>query len=406
MDKPDSNAGDSGDICRGFSTLAVHAGQGAATWLTDSAVVPPISLSSTYRLDDPSGGIASGGETWIYTRYSNPTRSSLEHAIAAAEGGKYGLAFSSGVATIFTITALLDAGDHVVSFNDIYGGTVLQFQRVASKLKIDTTFIEVTDDEQTIKNAIKPNTKMVWIESPSNPTLRVVDIQAIANIVHQHKGIFLVVDGTFASPACQRPLEFGVDIVMHSASKYINGHTDVIMGVLATNREDLFKQLRFLQRTIGAIPSPFDCYMANRGLKTLPLRMEKHQENAMALAKYLESSPRIEEVIYPGLESHPQHEIAKKQMRSFSGMMAVKVKGGKQEAIKFMKSLKIIAFATSLGGVESLIEHPASLSHADLNDKEKFGITDNLLRLSVGIEDTQDLINDVDQALKAAIKDI
>ncbi|XP_002740996.3 cystathionine gamma-lyase-like [Saccoglossus kowalevskii] len=342
------------ELCKGMATLTVHAGQSPEVWNTGAAVVPPITLSTTYRLQEPSGA----SDSYVYNRIGNPTRSCFEAALAAVEKAKYGFVFSSGMATIFTITQLLESGDHIVSFDSIYGGTVLLLKTVAAKLKTEITFIPVTDDPEIFKQAIKPNTKMVLIESPNNPLLNIVDIRRIADTVHQFKDVFVIIDSTFASPACQRPLELGVDLVMHSVSKYINGHTDVIMGGVVTNRDDLYEKIKFLQKVTGAIPSPFDCYVANRGLKTLPLRMAKHQHNAMAISKYLEFNSKIEEVLYLGLPSHPQHELAKKQMFAFGGMIALKIKGGKTEAVNFMNNLKLIISAASLGSIESLIEHP------------------------------------------------
>ncbi|XP_070574938.1 cystathionine gamma-lyase-like [Ptychodera flava] len=385
----------------GMETLVQHAGQEPKIWSTDSAVIPPIVTSTTFRLPD----VAETGD-FVYARCGNPTRNSFESCIAALEGAKHGIAFASGVTTLFCVTNMLKSGDHIVSGNELYGGCSDQMKQITSNLNIQTTFVD-SRDPKNVAAAMTPNTKMVWIETPSNPGLRISDIAAIAEIAHNN-GAFLCVDNTFSSPYFQQPLKLGADLVMSSVTKYINGHTDVLMGIVCTNRDDFNERLRNFQLLIGAVPSPFDCYLANRGVKTLPLRMEKHQENAIAVAKALAENPRVEKVLYPGLPSHPQHELAKKQMSGFSGMVSLWIKGGLKEVKIFFKSLKVVLFAVSLGGTHSLTEHPATLTHDGLTaeEKEDLGVQDNLVRLSVGLETTSDLIADLEQALKAAIPEV
>merc|ERR1719420_888461 len=338
-----------------------------------------------------------------YGRSGNPTRDVLEKCIASLDGAKHACVFSSGLATSTTITHLLNAGDHVITGDDVYGGTNRYFRKVVSRMNIVTTFVDATD-AANIEAAIRPNTKMVWVETPTNPTLKVVDIQAVAAVTKKHPNIFLVVDNTFLSSYFQRPLELGADITYYSLTKYMNGHTDVIMGSCALNNKDIADRLRFLQNAAGAVPSPFDCYLVNRSLKTLKLRMEEHQKNGLMVAKFLEGHPHVEKVRHLLLESHPQHEIVKRQQYGHSGMLSFYLKGGLEESKKFLQALKLVTLAESLGGYESLAELPYLMTHASIEEKERvaLGVTNNLIRISVGLENGQDIVADIDQALKAA----
>jgi cystathionine gamma-lyase len=316
------------------------------------AVIIPISLSTTFQQTSP--GIHQGYE---YARTSNPTRVSFENNVAALEGAKWGLAFASGSATTASIVSLLSAGDHVVAMDDLYGGTIRYMMRVATKFNITFTFTDLTNPEN-LRNAIQPGkTKMLWLETPTNPLLRIADIEVLAKIAHEHN-LIVVVDNTFVSPYFQQPLKYGADIVVHSVTKYLNGHSDVVMGVAVGNDKDLHERLKFLQNSIGAIPSPFDSFLAIRGTKTLHVRMEQHQKSAMKIAEWLEKHPKVEKLLYPGLPSHPQHEIAKKQMTGFGGMITFWLKGGMTESRQFLENLHLFALAESLGGVESLVDHP------------------------------------------------
>ncbi|KNE54479.1 hypothetical protein AMAG_00451 [Allomyces macrogynus ATCC 38327] len=385
------------DTFRGLGTDAVHAGQDPDP--VTGAVIPPISLSTTFK--QRAAGQDSG---YDYSRSGNPTRKAFETAVAALEHGKYGLAFASGSATTATIVASLPKGSHIVSVNDVYGGTYRFFTKVAPTLGYSTTFVDLADPANVL-SAIRPDTRLVWIETPTNPTLRLVDIAAVAaHAHHANKDIIVVVDNTFLSPYFQQPLALGADVVVHSVTKYINGHSDAVMGVAVTSRDDLYEKLKFLQNSIGAVPSAFDCFLANRGLKTLHVRMAQHARNAAAVAAALESSPLVENVIYPGLKSHPQHELAKRQMRGFGGMISFRIKGDLATSNAFLRHLKYFTLAESLGGVESLAELPAVMTHGSVapEDRAVLGITDTLLRLSVGIEETEDLVQDVLQALQKA----
>ncbi|KAJ3367065.1 hypothetical protein GGF32_000127 [Allomyces javanicus] len=385
------------DTFRGLGTDAVHAGQDPDP--VTGAVIPPISLSTTFK--QRAAGQDSG---YDYSRSGNPTRKAFETAVAALEHGKYGLAFASGSATTATVVASLPKGSHIVSVNDVYGGTYRFFTKVAPTLGYSTTFVDLADPANVL-SAIRPDTRLVWIETPTNPTLRLVDIAAVAAHAHRaNKGIIVVVDNTFLSPYFQQPLALGADVVVHSVTKYINGHSDAVMGVAVTSRDDLYEKLKFLQNSIGAVPSAFDCFLANRGLKTLHVRMAQHARNAAAVAAALESSPLVENVIYPGLKSHPQHELAKRQMRGFGGMISFRIKGDLATSNAFLRHLKYFTLAESLGGVESLAELPAVMTHGSVapEDRAVLGITDTLLRLSVGIEETEDLVQDVLQALQKA----
>jgi cystathionine gamma-lyase len=379
----------------GFATTAIHAGTKPDP--ISGAVVTPISLATTFVQRSP--GEHTGFE---YSRTGNPTRAAFEECIAALEHAKYGLAFASGSATTATIINMLQSGDHVISIDDVYGGTNRYFNRVARPaMNIDFTMVDMSD-LSALEAAFKPNTKLVWIETPTNPTLKIADIRAIAQKAKAH-GCKIVVDNTFASPYLQTPLDLGADIVVHSVTKYLGGHSDVVMGVLATNDEQLYTKLKFLQNSIGAVPAPFDCYLALRGVKTLHLRMREHCANAQRVAEYLEGHALVERVLYPGLQSHPQHAIAKSQMRGFGGMVTFFIRGGIAESRVFLEQLRLFALAESLGAVESLAEHPAIMTHASVpaDQRAALGISDSLIRLSVGCEDITDIIADLDTAFKA-----
>lgn len=383
-----------------FATQAIHVGQEAEQW-TSMAVVPPISLSTTFKQRAP--GEHCGFE---YSRCGNPTRDCLEKAVAALDGAKYCLAYASGLAATLNIVHMLKAGDTIICTDDVYGGTNRYFRNIASELGLKTVFVDCTKLE-CLESAITPKTKLVWIETPTNPTMKVIDIQGCANIVHKHKGVLLAVDNTFMSAYFQRPLSLGADICMYSATKYMNGHSDVVMGLVSVNDSALYERLKFLQYAIGAVPSPFDAYLCNRGLKTLPIRMKQHFHNALVIARYLESDPRVEKVLFPGLISHPQYELIKRQCTGCPGMISFYIKGNLEHATTFLKNLKLFTLAESLGGYESLAEHPAKMTHASIPkaEREALGISDTLIRMSVGLEDCEDLLEDLDQALKAAFPD-
>ncbi len=375
-----------------FETLAVHAGVSPDP-LT-GAVMTPIYQTSTYAQASP--GEHKGYE---YSRTDNPTRTALQASLAALEGGEHALVFSSGLAATDAVLNLLDAGDHVLAGEDLYGGTYRLFSQVASKRGIEFAFISLNDC-QTLKDRLKRNTRLLWFETPTNPMLNLIDIAATTKIAREH-GILSVVDNTFMSPALQRPLDLGADIAMHSMTKFLNGHSDVVMGSLIMRSKETYERLKYLQNAIGAVPSPFDCFLVLRGLKTLALRMERHTGNATKLAQWLETHPKIHRVIYPGLTSDPYHALAKSQMSGFGGMLTVLVDGDLDQTKRFLSSLKVCTLAESLGGVETLIEHPAIMTHASVpaEIRQKIGIHDNLVRLSVGIESVKDLMEDIDQAL-------
>lgn len=377
-----------------LGTLAIHGGQ--APDPTTGAVMPPIYATSTYAQSSP--GVHQGFE---YSRTHNPTRFAYERCVAALEGGSRGFAFASGMAATSTVLELLDSGDHVVATDDLYGGSYRLFERVRRRsARLDFSFVDLSDP-QAFADAIRTGTRMVWIETPTNPLLKLVDIAAIAAIARQ-RGILVVVDNTFASPILQRPLLLGADIVMHSATKYLNGHSDMVGGMLVVgDNPDLAEQLAFLQNSIGAVQGPFDSFLALRGLKTLHLRMQAHCTNAQAIAEALEQHPAIEKVLYPGLPSHPQHALAARQMSGFGGMVSVYLKGGFDAARRFCESLRLFTLAESLGGVESLVNHPAVMTHASVPEERRaqLGIADNLVRLSVGVEDVADLRKALQQVL-------
>ena len=379
-----------------FSTSAIHVGN--TPNLKDGGygdVVVPIHLSTTFAREDvykPTADLE-------YSRTGNPTRHALEKNLAQLEGGKYAFAYASGLAAITNILLLLKPGDHVVSIDDVYGGTRRLFRKVFEDFGITFTFADFQTGEQMAKY-IKPATKMVWLESPTNPLMKIVDIGAAAKLAKERK-ILTVVDNTFASPYFQKPLGLGADIVTHSMTKYIGGHSDVVAGSIIVNDQALAEKIKFLQNAVGAILSPFDSYQVLKGIKTLAVRMKQHEENAHVVVDYLVRHKKVKKVYYPGLPSHPGHHIAKKQASGFGGMLSFELKADIKQAIRFLESLKIIAVAESLGVVESLIEHPASMTHASVpkEDREKIGLRDGLIRMSVGIEDVEDLIADLDQAL-------
>lgn len=375
----------------GFATRAIHAGQEPDP--TTGAIMTPVYLTSTYVQESP--GVHKG---WEYSRTHNPTRKAYENCLANLEGGQYGFAFASGCAATTTILQMLKSGDHVIAGDDMYGGTFRLFNRVLTNNGLEFSYIDLINPENFAK-AVKPNTKLVWLETPTNPTLKLVDIRAIAKMAAA-KGILTVVDNTFMSPYFQQPLALGADVVVHSATKYIGGHSDVVGGIAVTNRADLAEKLAFLSNSMGGVQGAFDSFMCLRSLKTLPLRMKAHAENAMAIAKFLESHPKVQKVIYPGLESHPQHKLAKEQMSGMGGMITFYIKGGLDEARVFLESVRIFALAESLGGVESLIEHPAIMTHASVpaENRKALGIDDTLIRLSVGVEDLNDLLSDLKSA--------
>ena len=376
-----------------FATRAIHAGQRPDP--TTGAIMTPIYATSTFVQTSP--GEHKGYE---YSRTKNPTRDAYESCIADLENGDHGYAFASGMAAIGTILEMLDSGDHVISMDDLYGGTFRLFENVRKRSSnLEFSFVDMTDADRII-SAIKPNTKMIWVETPTNPMLRIVDLTAIANIAAEH-GLITVCDNTFASPYIQRPLDFGIDIVVHSATKYLNGHSDVVGGVVVVKRDELAERLAYLQNAVGAIAGPFDSFLALRALKTLHLRMERHVKNGQLVAEFLENHQAVEKVIYPGLPSHPQHELARKQMNGFGGMVTVLIKGGLTESKTFLERCQLFSLAESLGGVESLIEHPAIMTHASIPQEKRaeLGIVDNLIRLSVGIEDSRDLIAELQHSL-------
>jgi len=376
-----------------FATRAIHAGQPPDP--QTGAVITPIYATSTYAQESP--GKHKGLD---YGRSHNPTRWAYERCVADLEGASHGFAFSSGMAATSTVLELLDSGAHVVALDDLYGGTRRVFERVRRRSAgLSFTYSTLASREELLE-AITPATRMVWIETPSNPLLKLVDLAMVAEVA-KSKGLIAVADNTFASPWIQRPLEHGFDVVVHSATKYLNGHSDIISGVAVTRRDDLAEKLGYLQNAVGSVPSPFDCFLATRGLKTLALRMQRHCENASAIARWLEKSPRIERVFYPGLESHPQHALAKRQMAAGGGMVSAIVKGGKEAALRMLERCQIFTLAESLGGVESLIEHPGIMTHASVPEevRSEIGISDALIRLSVGVEDVSDLVADLEQAL-------
>ena len=375
-----------------FNTKAIHAGQKSEE--TSGAVMPPIFQTSTYEQSAPN--VHKG---YDYARVGNPTRTALEKLIAGLEGANEAACFASGVAAMDALLKMFRPSDHIISSDDLYGGSYRLFTSVFEPYGIKFSFIDMTDLE-LVQKTITPQTKMMWIETPTNPLLRVVDLQKLIGIAKTNN-ILTIVDNTFASPYLQRPLEFGADAVLHSATKYLAGHSDVIHGVVATSHKDILENLRFQVKSTGAVPGPMDCYLTLRGIKTLAVRVERSVENARKIAGFLNTHPKVGKVIYPGLESHPQHELAKKQMDDFGAMLSFTLKDDSIDAaVKFMSSTKIFTLAESLGGVESLISNPASMTHGSIPKelREKAGLSDSLIRISVGIEDVDDLISDLEQA--------
>jgi len=382
-----------------FGTKAIHAGVEPDE--TTGAIMTPIFQTSTYVQDGPGGH-----KGYEYSRTHNPTRDALQNSLAALENGKHGLCFSSGMAAIDTLMKIFKPGDEIVSMNDLYGGTYRVFTKVYEGFGLNFKFADLSQASE-LEEVITENTKMVWVETPTNPLLRVTDIKKAAELAHAN-GALLAVDNTFSSPALQQPLNFGADIVMHSITKYINGHSDVVMGCLVVKDDDLHERLMFLQNSSGAVPGPQDSFLVLRGIKTLHLRMKAHSENGRVIANFLKDHPVVDKIYWPGFESHPNHEIAKKQMSDFGGMISFSLKSGlESDAVRILKATKLFACAESLGGVESLIGHPASMTHASIpkEEREKNGVTDSLIRLSVGVEDVEDLIEDLKQALAEATLD-
>ncbi len=375
-----------------FATRAIHAGQEPDP--STGAVMTPIFQTSTYA----QAGLGEH-KGYEYARTQNPTRTALEQCIASLEEGKYGLAFASGMAAEQAILSLLSAGDHIISCDDLYGGSYRIFERVMRRYEVETSYVTASN-LAAYEQAIRPNTKLIWLETPTNPLLRLIDIQAVAEIAHRHN-LLLVVDNTFASPYFQQPLKLGADIVVHSTTKYINGHSDVIGGALVLNNEEIYQSIKFYQNAAGGVPSPFDSWLTLRGIKTLAVRMRQHEENARAVANFLVEHPRAEKVYYPGLTTHPDYELARRQMSGFGGMVSFQFKGSYADVDKVVRRFKVFALAESLGGVESLVCHPASMTHGSIPKeiREPRGVTDTLLRLSIGIEDSEDLLADLEQAL-------
>ncbi len=375
-----------------FDTKVVQAG--ITPDPTTGAILPPLYQTATYVLEE-----VGKDKGFDYTRSSNPTRQVMEEILAVLDGGKFGIAFASGMSAVDSCMRLLKAGDHVICSDDVYGGVSRHFNQILVNYDLHFTYVD-SSNSANIENAIQSNTKLIWIETPTNPLLKITDLEAVGNIANKHNILFGV-DSTFATPVFLRPLEFGADLVMHSTTKYLSGHNQLIGGVVITNREDLFDKLKFVQKSIGAVPGPFDCWLTILGIKTLDLRMKKHDSNAQTVAEYLEAHPKVLSVTYPGLPSHPAHETAKKQMSGFSGMISFELTGGIPAGKIVMNSVKLAKLAESLGAVETMITHPATMTHADVpkDEREARGLTDGLVRLSVGIENPDDIIADLEQAL-------
>ena len=375
-----------------FDTKVVQAG--ITPDPTTGAILPPLYQTATYVLEE-----VGKDKGFDYTRSSNPTRQVMEEILAVLDGGKFGIAFASGMSAVDSCMRLLKAGDHVICSDDVYGGVSRHFNQILVNYDLHFTYVD-SSNSANIENAIQSNTKLIWIETPTNPLLKITDLEAVGNIAKKHNILFGV-DSTFATPVFLRPLEFGADLVMHSTTKYLSGHNQLIGGVVITNQEDLFDQLKFVQKSIGAVPGPFDCWLTILGIKTLDLRMKKHDSNAQTVAEYLEAHPKVLSVTYPGLPSHPAHETAKKQMSGFSGMISFELTGGIPAGKIVMNSVKLAKLAESLGAVETMITHPATMTHAEVpkEEREARGLTDGLVRLSVGIENPDDIIADLEQAL-------
>ncbi|MFC1950450.1 trans-sulfuration enzyme family protein [Chloroflexota bacterium] len=375
-----------------FETLAIHTGERPDAAF--GAVSVPIYQTSTFAFKDV--GKTKG---YDYSRTANPTRKVLENTIAQLEGGKAGFAFATGMAAEATVIHLLKAGDHIISGDDVYGGTYRLFQDVMRNFGLEFTFLRM-DSRQRIEDAVKPNTRMLWLETPSNPLLNIVDLEMAVSVAKKHN-LMTAIDNTFATPYFLRPIEYGIDLVVHSTTKYLNGHCDVVGGAVVTTTDELTERVQFLLNSMGTCASPFDCWLVLRGIETLPIRMRQHEENAIIVANYLKGHLAVKRVFYPGLDSHPGHEIARKQMKGFGGMVSFELGGGAEVVTNFLRRIKIFSLAESLGGVASLIEHPATMSHASMPEgyREKVGITNELIRLSVGLESIDDLIDDLRQAL-------
>ncbi len=376
-----------------FDTKVVRAGIEPDP--TTGAIVPPIYQTATYVLPEVGRDLG-----FDYTRSANPTREILENNLATIEGGRFGTCFSSGMSAVDSVLKLLKKGDHVVCSDDVYGGVSRHFNNILVNYGLTFTYVDSSNPEN-VENAITSETKLFWIETPTNPLLKITDLNAISKIAKKHKILFGV-DSTFATPVFLRPFEFGADIVMHSTTKYISGHNQLIGGIIITNDEEIHERMKFVQKTIGAVPSPFDCWLTLIGAKTLHLRMERHASNAQAVAEFLESHPQVEKITYPGLKSHPQYGVAKEQMDGFSGMISFELKGGIPAGTTVMNNVKLCSLAESLGAVETMITHPASMTHMDVPAEERHarGLTDGLVRISVGIEDPEDIIDDLKQALE------
>ena len=376
-----------------FDTKVVRAGIEPDP--TTGAIVPPIYQTATYVLPEVGRDLG-----FDYTRSANPTREILENNLATIEGGRFGTCFSSGMSAVDSVLKLLKKGDHVVCSDDVYGGVSRHFNNILVNYGLTFTYVDSSNPEN-VENAITSETKLFWIETPTNPLLKITDLNAISKIAKKHQILFGV-DSTFATPVFLRPFEFGADIVMHSTTKYISGHNQLIGGIIITNDEEIHERMKFVQKTIGAVPSPFDCWLTLLGVKTLHLRMHRHASNAQAVAEFLESHPLVEKITYPGLKSHPQYGVAKEQMDGFSGMISFELKGGIPAGTTVMNNVKLCSLAESLGAVETMITHPASMTHVDVPAEERHarGLTDGLVRISVGIEDPDDIIDDLKQALE------
>ena len=376
-----------------FDTKVIHAAIKPDP--NTGSILPPLHQTATYVLEE-----VGKDKGFDYTRSSNPTRQMMEDHLAAIDNGKYGIAFASGMAAVDSCLKLLKAGDHVICSDDVYGGVSRHFNQILVNYDLHFTYVD-SSNAANVKNAVRKETKMIWVETPTNPLLKVTDLEAVGKIAKERDLIFGV-DSTFATPVFLRPLEFGADLVMHSTTKYISGHNQLIGGMVITNREDLFDKLKFVQKTIGAVPSPFDCWLTLLSVKTLDLRMKKHAENAQSVAEYLENHPKVASVTYPGLASHPMHHVAKEQMSGFSGMISFELTGGITAGKTLMNSVELAQLAESLGSVETMITHPATMTHAEVPEEERMarGLTDGLVRLSVGIENVEDIINDLEMALE------
>lgn len=377
-----------------IETISIHAGERPDP--AYGAVGTPIYQTSTFAFDD-----VGKNKGYDYSRTANPTRKILEETIAQLEGGKAGFCFATGMAAETTVLHLLKAGDHVISGDDVYGGTYRLLENVMRQFGVETTFMRL-NNRQKIEDAVRPNTRMLWLETPSNPLLNITDVEMAADVAKKHN-LLSVIDNTFATPCSLRPIEYGIDLVVHSTTKYLNGHCDVVGGAVVTTTDELSDRVQFLLNAMGTCASPFDCWLVLRGIETLPIRVRQHEQNAAAVAEYLNGHPAVQKVYYPGLPSHPGHEIARRQMKGFGGMVAFELKGGTGAAYSFLKKVELFLLAESLGGASSLVAHPATMTHASMpkEHREKAGITDGLVRLSVGLENIEDIIADLRQALES-----